>query len=146
RPSIATAPAAVGVAQSFTLSTPDAARIASVALVAPAAVTHSFDENARYVPLTFSAGSGALQVQAPANTNLAPPGPYMMFIVDTNGVPSLASWLRVAGAAADTTPPTAPGTLGASGAVGSASLTWGPASDNVGVSGYNVHRSTTSGF
>ena len=46
----------------------------------------------------------------------------------------------------DTTPPSAPGTLSASGAIGKATLSWGAASDNVGVVRYDVYRSTTSGF
>ena len=146
RPTITQAPGVAGFGQSFSLTTPDASRIASVVLLAPAAVTHAFDANARYVPLTFSAGGGALQVQAPASANLAPPGFYMLFIVDTTGVPSVASWLRVVAGSPDMTPPSAPGTLGASGAVGTASLTWGPATDNVAVTLYNVHRSTTAGF
>ena len=46
----------------------------------------------------------------------------------------------------DTTPPSAPGTLSATGGSAQASLTWGAATDVVGVTGYNVHRSTTAGF
>ena len=46
----------------------------------------------------------------------------------------------------DVTPPGAPGTLQATGSLGSASLSWGAASDNVGVVRYNVHRSTVAGF
>src|SRR6185436_2437618 len=46
----------------------------------------------------------------------------------------------------DTTPPSAPGTLSASGAIGKATLSWGAASDNVGVVRYDVYRSTSSGF
>ncbi len=46
----------------------------------------------------------------------------------------------------DTSPPTAPGTLTATGAVGKATLSWGAATDNVGVSKYDLYRSTTSGF
>jgi hypothetical protein len=64
-------------------------------LIAPAAVTHNFDENARYVPLQFTTGNGALQVSAPANGNLAPPGPYMLFLVNGNGVPSVAGWITI---------------------------------------------------
>src|SRR5262249_845979 len=48
-------------------------------------------------------------------------------------------------AAGDTPPPSAPGTLSASGAIGKATLTWGAATDNVGVVRYDVYRSTTSG-
>ena len=46
----------------------------------------------------------------------------------------------------DTTPPSAPSGLAGSTAVGSATVSWTAASDNVGVVRYNVHRSTTAGF
>jgi hypothetical protein len=36
-----------------------------------------------------------LNVQAPANANLAPPGYYMLFILDTSGVPSVAATLQL---------------------------------------------------
>ena len=49
-------------------------------------------------------------------------------------------------ALADSTPPSAPANLTASGSIGAASLSWSAATDNVGVTGYNVHRATTSGF
>jgi hypothetical protein len=47
------------------------------------------------VPLGFTAVSGSLSVQAPANGNLAPPGYYMLFILDTNGVPSAAAIIKI---------------------------------------------------
>ncbi len=46
----------------------------------------------------------------------------------------------------DGIPPSAPGTLSATGSLNSAQLSWGPATDNIGVVRYNVHRSTTAGF
>ena len=46
----------------------------------------------------------------------------------------------------DTTPPSQPGTLTATPGGGGASLSWGAATDNVGVTVYKVHRSTSSGF
>ena len=46
----------------------------------------------------------------------------------------------------DATPPSAPGTLTAVGTLTSAQLSWGPATDNVGVARYNVHRGTSAGF
>ena len=46
----------------------------------------------------------------------------------------------------DTAPPSAPGTLSATGGNGGATLSWGAATDDVGVARYHVHRSTTSGF
>ncbi|WP_327586250.1 PQQ-dependent sugar dehydrogenase [Nonomuraea sp. NBC_00507] len=46
----------------------------------------------------------------------------------------------------DTQAPTAPGSLAATGGSGSAQLTWTASTDNVGVTGYTVHRSATAGF
>ncbi|NUP81081.1 MAG: hypothetical protein HOV96_26395, partial [Nonomuraea sp.] len=46
----------------------------------------------------------------------------------------------------DTQPPTAPGSLAATGGQGSAQLTWTASTDNVAVTGYTVHRSATAGF
>jgi fibronectin type 3 domain-containing protein len=46
----------------------------------------------------------------------------------------------------DSTPPSAPGTLTATGGLGQVSLSWGAATDNTGVVRYDVYRSTTQGF
>jgi glucose/arabinose dehydrogenase len=46
----------------------------------------------------------------------------------------------------DTSPPSTPGGLGASVVGSSVNLTWQPSTDNVGVTGYDVHRSTTAVF
>jgi hypothetical protein len=48
----------------------------------------------RYLPLTFTTGTGTLNVTAPANANLAPPGYYMLFIVNNQGIPSIAAPVR----------------------------------------------------
>ena len=50
------------------------------------------------MPLTFSQTSGGLTVTAPPNGNIAPPGMYMLFVVNANGVPSVASWVHVSSA------------------------------------------------
>jgi len=88
---ITSAPAQLQLGQSFVVQTPDAARVASVVLMRFASVTHTINMAQRYVPLSFTAGSGSLTVTAPANYNLATPGNYMLFLVDTNGVPSIAA-------------------------------------------------------
>ncbi|HZP30925.1 MAG TPA: galactose oxidase-like domain-containing protein [Acidimicrobiia bacterium] len=93
RPSIWAAPGSAGYGSAFTIGTPDASRITSVAITAPAGVTHNFDENNRFVPLSFSVVPGGLQVIAPPGPTYAPPGPYMLWIVDGNGVPSVARWI-----------------------------------------------------
>jgi hypothetical protein len=92
RPTIASAPATLQYGQPFTVQTPDASSIATVSLVRYSAVTHSINMGQRYVPLSFTAAdAGTLTVTAPANANLAPPGNYMLFILDANGIPSVAA-------------------------------------------------------
>ena len=49
-------------------------------------------------------------------------------------------------ATTDTTPPTAPTGLSATGTPGQVVLAWGAASDAGGIARYNVHRGTTAGF
>jgi len=70
-------------------------RIAKVSLIKLGSVTHAFNMDQRYVSLSFTAGSGTVNVQTPANGNLAPPGHYLFFILDTNGVPSLGSIVNI---------------------------------------------------
>jgi hypothetical protein len=95
RPVISQSQAQIGYGASFFVGTPDAATITSVALIRTGAVTHFFDQNARYVPLGFSQTTGGLTVTAPANANLAPPGYYMLFIVNGTGVPSIAPFVQL---------------------------------------------------
>jgi Domain of unknown function (DUF1929)/Concanavalin A-like lectin/glucanases superfamily/Bacterial Ig domain/Glyoxal oxidase N-terminus len=95
RPVITSAPVQIGYGQAITVQTPDASRIAKVSMIKLGAVTHAFDMDQRYVPLTFTTGSQSLSVQTPANANLAPPGHNMLFIVDTMGVPSVAATLNI---------------------------------------------------
>ena len=95
RPTITSSPSVVQYGSNFQVSTPDAASITSVSLIRTAAVTHSFDESARRVSLSFTVSNGVLNVQAPANGGDAPPGDYMLFIVNSNGVPSVASWVNL---------------------------------------------------
>ena len=79
----------------FEIATPDAAAIRKLALVRLGAVTHSVNMDQRYVPLSFTAGSGTLTATAPRNANIAPPGVYMLFAIDANGVPSMAKMVTL---------------------------------------------------
>ncbi len=142
RPTITSSPSVVQYGSNFQVSTPDAASITSVSLIRTAAVTHSFDESTRRVSLAFTASNGVLNVQAPANGGDAPPGNYMLFIVNSNGVPSVASWVHLpAPYAEDGIPPSAPTGLTATATSSSSvSLSWTASTDNVGVTGYNILR------
>jgi hypothetical protein len=85
-------PPQLSYGQQFSVETPDASRIARVSLIRFGAVTHSINMGQRFLPLTFGHGTGSsLTIDAPVDANLAPPGNYMLFLVDTNGVPSLAA-------------------------------------------------------
>ncbi|HKE44065.1 MAG TPA: galactose oxidase-like domain-containing protein, partial [Steroidobacteraceae bacterium] len=95
RPVITAAPTQLSFNQPFTVTSPDASRIAKVVLIADPDVTHTINVNQRYLPLTFTASSGSLSVTAPVDANLAPPGFYMLFLVDTNGVPSVAVFIKL---------------------------------------------------
>jgi hypothetical protein len=146
RPTITAAPGLTDYGTSFLVTTPDAGSISKVSLIKMGSVTHSINSEQRFLPLTFQVVAGGLTVQTPTSRNLAPPGYYMLFLVNTNGVPSIAKILRFPTPGEDSVAPTAPTNLTATGSIGSASLAWTAATDNVGVAAYDIHRSTTSGF
>ena len=95
RPVITAAPTSIPYGSIFSVTTPDAARIALVSLLRMGSVTHHFNVDQRYVNLAFQPTGNVLNVEAPANSNLAPPGDYMVFIVDTSGVPSVAAIVKI---------------------------------------------------
>jgi hypothetical protein len=88
RPTITSAPAAVAYGQTFDVETSYGAQITGVSLIRLGSVTHAFDQNTRFVRLTFTATPGEISLTAPSNPNLAPPGHYLLFLVNRNGVPS----------------------------------------------------------
>lgn len=91
RPTILSAPPPADYGQTFLVQTPDALNVASVALISLGSNTHAITMNQAYVELSFTAIPGALVVESPSDERIAPPGPYLLFIVDGNGVPSTAS-------------------------------------------------------
>ncbi|MBI4899051.1 MAG: fibronectin type III domain-containing protein, partial [Actinobacteria bacterium] len=95
RPTISSAPSGATYGSTFTLGTPDASSITAVNLVSLGADTHQSDMSQHFVPLSFTAGSGSLTVQAPSAAALAPPGYYMVFILNGSGVPSVASIIKI---------------------------------------------------
>ncbi|HXJ73084.1 MAG TPA: galactose oxidase-like domain-containing protein, partial [Candidatus Dormibacteraeota bacterium] len=105
RPSITGVPSTgIGYGAAFQVQTPDAANISSVVLVRPGAPTHAFDMEQRLVGLSFTAGSGLLNVVTPPNGNIAPPGFYMLFLLNSAGVPSIARFVQLTPTPADIPP------------------------------------------
>jgi hypothetical protein len=99
RPQIDEAPSNVAHGERFEVRTPQAASIRRVALIRAGSVTHAFDSDQRYVALQFThPGGDRLSVTAPPHGAVAPPGTYMLWIVDSTGRPcQLASFVRLAG-------------------------------------------------
>jgi hypothetical protein len=95
RPVISSVPSTATYGQDFDISSTQAGSIAKVGLVRLGAATHSQDQGQRYVPLSFNASSSTITATAPANSNLAPAGYYMLFITDNAGVPSVAKMIKI---------------------------------------------------
>ncbi len=95
RPTISSMPSTAGYNTSITVQTADASSISKVTFIPLASVTHTMDMNQRYIELTFTKNSGNLSVTTPANTSQAPAGYYMLFIVNSNGVPSVAKIIQL---------------------------------------------------
>jgi hypothetical protein len=96
RPRITANPPTVGYGVDFTISSPDSCRIDRVALVRMGSITHHTNTDQRFVPLAFHRVGGCdLRVTAPANAYLAPPGYFLLFVLDDCGVPSLGRSVRI---------------------------------------------------
>lgn len=96
RPCIEHAPDRITLGASFTVHVPNAIDIKWLSLVRPMATTHSYDSEQRLVNIPFRhSGACKLNAQMPDNSNLAPPGYYMLFAVNQRGVPSVAHWVQV---------------------------------------------------
>ena len=70
-------------------------KIVSAELIRPASVTHQSDPNQRYVALPLSVHGGTIGLNVTSNPNMAPPGWYMLFVNNANGVPSVAKWIHL---------------------------------------------------
>lgn len=95
RPVITSVASSVGYGEPLQIQTPSAGDISRVALVRPGSTTHGLDFTQRYVDLDFTEGVGMVDALAPANGNIAPEGDYMLFVLDDDGVPSVASWVHL---------------------------------------------------
>jgi hypothetical protein len=80
----------------YDLKSSQARHIQWAQLTRPMATTHSNDTQQRIIDLPFERhGFCHLRVQMPSEPNLAPPGWYMLTIVDENRIPSHARWVHV---------------------------------------------------
>jgi hypothetical protein len=94
RPTISAAPDVVELGDTIFVETPDAGSIAKALWVVPGAVTHAQNWTQRANVLEFSADESGVHIALPADWNEAPVGYYMLFLVNDQGTPSLAQWVR----------------------------------------------------
>ncbi|HVF38830.1 MAG TPA: galactose oxidase-like domain-containing protein, partial [Gemmatimonadaceae bacterium] len=96
RPVISAAPATINYAANFAITTPNAADITEVVLLRAGAVTHGYNMSQRGIELVVSGfGAGTIDVDSPPQANLAPPGWYLLFILNSTRVPSHGRWIRL---------------------------------------------------
>ena len=95
RPGIASAPAAIAYGTTFGLQFSGTTATHTVVLMRTSCVTHSNNMSQRHVSLGAVGSGGAGSVGAPTDPDRAPPGFYMLFVVDENGLPSASAMVRV---------------------------------------------------
>ena len=98
RPTIDSSPTDLVWAANFSIHSQNAAGITRVVLIRCGSATHGFDADQRLVELEIqsrSVSQNTLVVKAPPNSNIAPPGNYMLFVLDANDVPSYARMVHL---------------------------------------------------
>jgi hypothetical protein len=96
RPQIDSAPGTVGFGDTFGIES-ESPKLERAVLMSPGATTHAFDMHQRQVELEIvrsPAGRG-VDVISPPSDAVAPPGYYMLFLLNDAGVPSVATWIRI---------------------------------------------------
>jgi hypothetical protein len=122
RPTISSAPAAVGKGQTFLVGTPDGAGVNSVAWVGLPSVTHTATMGQGFYRSTsITQAAGGVNITAP-NLTTVPPGYYMLFLLQ-NGVPSVARMVRLDNSVPSNPVPTLSSISPSSTAAGSAGFT-----------------------
>jgi galactose oxidase len=96
RPIITAAPTApVGYGETFEIGADRPEDIAKVSWIRLPSVTHAYDQSQRINFLEFSVRGTGLAVTTPKTPNACPPGPYMLFALNRNGVPSVATIMLI---------------------------------------------------
>jgi hypothetical protein len=95
RPEITSAPEEIAYSATFRVATPQVDEIVKVIFIRLGATTHAFDENQRFQRLAFTKDATGLTVTAPSSANRAPPGHYMVFILNADDIPSVGRIVRL---------------------------------------------------
>lgn len=96
RPRISSAPSSVCVGDDFEVWTPDGDEVKQVVLVRAGSCTHNFNPDQRLIECSFEqVNPTVLQVQAPPDASIAPPGYYLLFVLTADRVPSKGQFIKV---------------------------------------------------
>ena len=95
-PRITAWPTSLAYGEEFTVESPDACRIDTACFIKTTTITHHTNTDQRYLRLLpMRHGHCELRMTSPANANLAPPGYYLLFLLDDCGVPSVGRFVRI---------------------------------------------------
>ena len=94
RPVITSAPSTITYGQNVTVQFTNASSIDRVVLNRVSGATDSNHMDQRQVVLTGASSAGSVAVNTPPNSNIAPPGQYMLFVL-SDGVPSVAVYVSL---------------------------------------------------
>jgi Domain of unknown function (DUF1929)/PKD domain len=94
----------------FSVSYSSISPISSAVLIRPGSATHAMDMEQRLIGLCgstspCSASGNTLSLTTPPNGSIAPPGYYMLFLLDSAGVPSKASFIQITPSSYSFAPP-----------------------------------------
>ena len=95
RPTIASEDNVINWETSMTATVGAGQQIDRISLVSFGAVTHSFDMGQRFLELDFTQSGDRLTIETPESANVAPPGYYMLFAMNKQGVPSEAKIVQI---------------------------------------------------
>ncbi|MER5937953.1 kelch motif-containing protein [Streptomyces sp. NPDC001928] len=95
QPSLSGGPQTIKRGGTGTFTSQHASSIENVRLMRPSASTHVTDVDQRSVKLDFKKSGDKITVDVPTNRNLVPSGWYMLFVMDDQGTPSKAQWVKV---------------------------------------------------
>ncbi|MCZ7431536.1 glyoxal oxidase [Streptomyces sp. WMMC1477] len=96
RPDLAAVPQrALAYDERFTVLTGTPEDVDRAVLLAPTTATHAVNFSQRHLDVRVKGRSGtSLELQAPPSAKAAPPGYYMLFLLNEDGVPSVAKWVH----------------------------------------------------
>ena len=93
RPTIELAPPKVAYGSTFQISVDG--DVERVTMLRAGTVTHSFNNGQAFYEPAFSASGSTLTIEAPADGTIAPPGTWLLYVLDADGTPSVAELVEI---------------------------------------------------